>query len=613
MWTPANTYAGSPGADPWYTTYRNSFRVVARIPAGVVEEQLLTTASQAVRSVHMKRYAYDSTALVLSGPIVRSLGPARRAQEVTIATRLAGVALIVLLITCANVANLLLVRATRRRREIAVRRVLGVSAGRLYEQLLTESVLLAALGGAAALLFALWAATALRRLLLPGVQWSGGAVDLRTVLFAGIAALIVGVAAGLAPALNATQPDLTTALKSGREGGFRRSRLQSALLIAQAGLSVILLVGAGLFVTSLRNVRAIELGYDVERSLFIRPMFGATPPSATEIGAGLTQVGARLSSAPGVEAVGFASSLPMQGYSAMPIFLPDRDSLPALGDERGASFNSVSPGFLPAVGVQLIAGRNFNEGDREGSLGAVIVSRAMAHAFWPGQPAVGKCLILEKRANPCSIVVGVAEDVNRLIVIEKASMQYYLPLAQYPSVPADVAIRTNPENMAAVRALAGAELKRAFPSMTTPFIRVMRGSLESQYRPWRLGALLFTAFGALALLVAAIGVYSVVSYAVSQRVHEMGVRIALGAGVADILRLVARESITTVGLGVALGIVAALGLGRLVASLLYGISERDPVVLAASALVLCLVGVAASLVPAWRAARVDPVTALRAD
>jgi ABC-type antimicrobial peptide transport system permease subunit len=237
----------------------------------------------------------------------------------------------------------------------------------------------------------------------------------------------------------------------------------------------------------------------------------------------------------------------------------------------------------------------------------------MAHAFWPGQPAVGKCLILEKRANPCSIVVGVAEDVNRLIVIEKASMQYYLPLAQYPSVPADVAIRTNPENMAAVRALAGAELKRAFPSMTTPFIRVMRGSLESQYRPWRLGALLFTAFGALALLVAAIGVYSVVSYAVSQRVHEMGVRIALGAGVADILRLVARESITTVGLGVALGIVAALGLGRLVASLLYGISERDPVVLAASALVLCLVGVAASLVPAWRAARVDPVTALRAD
>jgi predicted permease len=584
---------------------------MARVPTGANEERVLTLATQAIRSVHLHGYEYDSTSLVKAGPIVRALGPGKREQELSISSRLAGVAIIVLAIACANVANLLLVRATRRRREIAVRCALGVSRFRLCEQLLTESVLLAVLGGVAAVAFAYWAATALRRLLLPNVQWADGAVDLRALAFVGTAALVVGVIAGLAPAFQATRPDLSNSLKAGaRESAYQRSTLRTLLLVAQAALSVVLLVGAGLFVRSLNNVRALDLGYDVEHSVFVRPLFGASSPPKAEIAATIPSVAERLASAPGVEAIAYSAGLPMAFQSFGQLALPDRDSLPRLGDQRMPWYNSVSPGFLRATGVKLLEGREFSAADRAGAPGVLVVSQSMARAYWPGESPIGKCLIIGKRGSPCSTVVGVAADVHGMSVVEaphrQAPMQYYIPSAQANeyNAPQNIIVRIHSQNIGAFSRVAAQELKRAFPTMVRPRIVAMSQTLEREFRPWRLGAVLFTAFGALALIVAAIGVYSVVAYAVTQRMHEMGVRIALGAGLSDIVGLVTTETFKVVAVGVALGILASLALGRLVASLLYGLSPRDPMVMAAAAVVLCAIGVAASLVPAWRASRV---------
>jgi hypothetical protein len=338
IWLPANTYESrDTRGEPWYETFQNSFRLIAKVPDVGAEHRMTTLGTAALRTVHLRGWGYDSTVTLLAGSIMRANGPARGEQEIAISTRLAGVALIVLLIACANAANLLLVRATRRGREIAVRRALGVSTARLYEQLLTESLLLSTVGGITAVLFALWAGTALRRLMLPNVHWAHGAIGVRAILFAVAISLIAGIAAGLAPALQATRPDLVNSLKAGsREGSYQPSKLRATLLAAQAALSVILLIGAGLFVRSLDNVRTLDLGYDVDRLLFVRPSFTEPPPPA-EIAAALPAIAERLRSAPGVEAVAYASAPPMAGYSVTRLFLPDRDSLPRFNGERGAA------------------------------------------------------------------------------------------------------------------------------------------------------------------------------------------------------------------------------------------------------------------------------------
>lgn len=238
----------------------------------------------------------------------------------------------------------------------------------------------------------------------------------------------------------------------------------------------------------------------------------------------------------------------------------------------------------------------------------------MARVYWPGQDALGKCLIIGARTDPCSIVVGVVGDVHRMRVIEDPIMQYYRPVStdNFGSA-SNLIIRTSERDIPAVTRIVAQELKRAFPRMSVPRIRTMKSMLEPQFRPWRLGAILFTAFGVLALVVAAIGVYSVVAYAVSQRTHEMGIRIALGARLSDIVGLVLGESSRTVVFGILVGVATAIALSRLVASLLYGISARDPFVIGGAALALLVIGVVASVVPGWRAARVDPSTALRSD
>jgi predicted permease len=430
-------------------------------------------------------------------------------------------------------------------------------------------------------------------------------VEGRVVGFTLGTALLVGLLAGMVSSVQSRRIDVSAGLKAdSRQGGLQRSWMRSGLLATQAALSAVLLVGAGLFLRSLGNVNALDLGYDIHALSAVRLPLGRSVPDQYEI---LASAATRLREVPGVSGVALATSAPMLGNSGQMVFLPDRDSVP----ELPSGFNSVSPEFFGVTGTQILQGRTFHA-DEVGS--AVIVSTSLARRYWPGESALGKCLILGSAEASCSEVVGVVEDVRFREIIEDPTLQYFVPLdlRSDSRAPRSIVLRVDASAWPAAAEVARAELAPHLDLADVRFTRVSE-ALDPQLRPWRLGAQLFTAFGLLALVVTVVGFYSVTSYAVSQRTHEMGVRIALGARMRNIIALVLREGAALTLIGVALGIAVALALGRLVATLLYEVTPRDPAVMTGAGLVLLAVGLVASLVPAWRAARIDPVRALTVD
>jgi predicted permease len=606
FWLPVgNLSAGSLAGVPWYETFRGQFSVVTRFANPAAEQRFVQVASLAAAGARVRMFG-DSTAEVRTGPIKESGGPGKAVKEESIAIRLGGVALIVLLITLANVSNLLVVRATRREREIAIRRALGVSRGRLFGQLLTESVVLALIGGAVAMLLAFWVGAALRGLLLPDVKWATAVLDLRVVGVAAFASLVIGVLVGLAPALHAWRPELLGTLRAGGKiDGYRRSHLRNGLLVAQAALSVVLLVGSGLFVRSLRNVRAVDVGFDLYRTHILR-VAADTGSITRDLTAAMPDLMERVATIPGVERVAASSAWPMLGESFAPLILPGHDSLPMLFGRRTAAFKSVTPGYFSTVGQRILAGRAFVDADGP----SIIVSEPMAKAYWPGESPLGKCLIMGKPTDPCRPVIGVVPLTHRFQVIDDDFMAQYYTNVRTAST---LILRMSPERGRQTEVLVTAEVKRLLPRASSVRVTSMADVIINQLRPWELGSTLFTAMGILALVVAAIGVYSVLAYATSQRTNEMGIRIALGASLGDVARLVVGEGLLTIAIGIVVGVGLAFAAGKLVASMLYGISPRDPVTMMLAAVILGLVGIAACAIPAWRAARVDPVTALRVD
>lgn len=480
------------------------------------------------------------------------------------------------------------------------------------EQLLTESVILGVIGGAVAILLAIWVGSALRALLLPGVTWATGVLDFRVATVAALAALVTGAVVGLVPAVHAWHPDLLASLRAGgKSAAYRQSRVRTGLLVVQAALSVLLLVGSGLFVRSLRNVQSIDLGFDFERTMVTR-VLADTGSLEKEMVAAVPAIIERLSKIPGIESVAGAWAGPMLGRSYPGAYLPGHDSLPYTYGQRHVSTNYVTPGYFRTVGQRIVAGRDFIPGDPP----AIIVSEEMARAYWPRQSAIGKCLIMFEKDRPCLPVVGVVEETNnRSIVNDEPEAMYYTTAPHPITGPAvsKVVLRVDPALQERVAGLVSAEIKRHVPRAQVVQVWPIAKFKEWELRPWRLGATLFTAMGILALVVAAIGVYSVIAYATSQRANEMGIRIALGARLRDIARLVVGDGLRTVVLGVVVGIALSLAGGQLVASLLYGISPRDPVIIAMSAIALAFIGIVACIIPALRAARVDPVSSLRAD
>jgi predicted permease len=613
FWIPfGNAGSGTVAKSPWYDAMHGYLSVVTRFKDAASEQRFLDIASRTASGVKIA-FMGDSIGEIRSGPIQASLGPGVQGKEGAISIRLAGVALIVLLITLANVSNLLLVRATRREREIAIRRALGVTRRRLFEQLLTESVLLAIVGGVIALLLAIWAGSALRALLLPEVRWPTGVLDMRVAVFAAVAALLTGICLGLAPAIHAWRPDLIASLRTGgKSGTYRRSTLRTGLLVAQAALSVVLLVGGGLFVRSLRNVESVDVGFDFYRVNWVR-IVADTGSLKTNIVEAMPALLERIARIPGVESVAAADAGPMLGERGTMATLPGHDSLPKVFGTRFPAQRLVTPGYFRTIGQRILTGREFIAGDPP----SMIVSREMAEAYWPGESPLGKCIIVGEKTAPCRPVIGVTVTTNRMAILKDldriGQMYTNARTSLEADLPSSILVRTSEGSRARVAALLSAEVKRLVPRAMVVQLRTLDQVHDYELRPWRLGATLFTAMGVLALIVASVGVYSVIAYATSQRTNEMGIRIALGAKLTDIARLVVGDGLRTVAVGIVVGVVLAIAAGKLVASLLYGISPRDPVIMASAAVILALIGMVACVIPAIRAARVDPVSALRAD
>ncbi|MBC7789002.1 MAG: ABC transporter permease [Anaerolineae bacterium] len=547
-------------------------------------------------------------------PLLLERGP-DRTPTARIAVWLAGMALVVLLIACANVANLLLARALRRRREIALRLALGAGRGRLVAHLLTEGMLLTLFGGVCAVFIAHWGGVLVREIVIPDVAWGDTLVDPRMLLVAGAAVLLTWTLTSLVPALQASDIELAGALKTGaREGGGKRSRTRNVLVVAQAALSLVLLVGAGLFLRSLHNARSVDLGFSADKVLTVEANFAAAGYSNEESLALYERLLERMGSLPGVQHASLGVTIPFSTLLNVGIRLPGRDSvrLPPTGPPR---INAVTADYFPTLGTPIRQGRGFTERDRRGATPVTVVNEMMARTLWPGQNPLGQCVIItESEGEPCLEVVGIAADVRWNDLQEHPAMQMYVAMAQrvWDSPLRVVYLRTTEDGTALAHA-ARREVREMVPSILFADVNSLAQNIEPSMRPWRLGATMFTVFGALALVLAALGLYSVIAYDVAQRMHEMGIRIVLGARSADVLLLVVGQGVRVAGLGIALGAIIVLFTGRWIRSLLFEISPRDPVVIAAMTLTLLLVAVAASLIPAWRATRVHPSEALRAD
>jgi predicted permease len=547
----------------------------------------------------------------IAGSVLRERGPNQR-QDAKVATWLEGVALAVLLIACANVANLLLARAVQRRREIAVRLALGIGRARLFAQLLTESVLLAALGGLAGLAIAQWGGAALRVAFLPAAAWSTNIVDPRTIVFTLVISLIAGVVSGLAPALHSIGGDLTGALKAGaREGTLHRSRTRTTLLVMQGALSVVLLVGAGLFVRSLLNVRSLHLGYDVEPILAVSVQMRGTTLSAAERGALKERLLARAAELPVVERAARNQTVPFWMTINGNVNVPGVDTASRWLNEVTRQAGSAS--YFETIGTRIVRGRGITASDTRNAPLTLVVSEAMAKAAWPNKDPLGQCVKIGADTNPCRTVVGVAENIKRGSLTNDEGFHYYVPIDQIQNGSAGgLFVRVRGTGEAQLETVRRA-LQTIMPGTSYVTVVPLSRILSPETRSWRLGATMFVIFGALALGLAALGLYSVIAYGVTQRQHELGVRVALGAQRAQIISLILRQGMILACLGVAIGTCVALGAGRWIGPLLFGVSPRDPVVFAGVIGVLLTTAIAACVVPARRASRADPNVALRGD
>lgn len=549
-----------------------------------------------------KPRAFAASILAQRGPIQGSVSK--------VAIWVGGVTLIVLLIACANVANLLLARALNRRREIAVRIALGVSRRRLLSQLLAESVLLASLGGLAGLAIAEGGSALLQVAFIPNAVATSLLSDHRTVLFTLGVAMTAGLLTGLAPAWQLRTVDLTSDLKSGaREGTYRRSKLRIGLLVVQGALSVLLLVGAGLFVRSLGKARNARLGYDVNPVLIVKLNMRGVVVDSAHKALLLERLLTAAKALPAAENASRMRTVPFWGSMSADLFVEGVDSISKLGH---IDFNAVSPEYFATLGTRIVRGRGISEHDRAGAPPAVVVSASMASRLWPSKDAIGQCIRRRADTLPCTYVVGIAEDIKEQNLDRDPGYFYYLSIAQTFPAEGGLFIRTR-GNAAEVAESVRKSLQREMPGDAYVTVSPYDDVLGRVTRSWRVGANMFLSFGLLALIVAAVGLFSVISYNVAQRTHELGVRVALGAQRGDLTRLVVGEGMRLGVVGIGAGAVIAVACGRWIAPLLFDESPRDPVVFGLVTGVLLVVILVASFIPALRAARVDPQVALRTE
>jgi putative ABC transport system permease protein len=529
---------------------------------------------------------------------------------------LMGVVGFLLLISCANVANLQLARAAARRQEIAVRTALGAGRGRIVRQFLTESVLLALGGGALGLLLAMWGVELLVALSpgnIPRLDEVG--LDARVLAFTCGVSLATGVVFGLLPALSASKADLGESLKEGGSRGATTGRgtrrLRSSLVVAEVAIAVVLLAGAGLMIRSFIRVQGVDPGFRPDRILALDlSLPRAKYQGEAQIAAFYEQLTARAAALPGVERAALVDALPLEGGNVLSFVIEGRPELPP-EKVQDAKFNTATPDYFDLMGIGHVRGERMSERHREGAPDVGLINETMARKFWPNEDPVGKRINTGNPAsNPWITVIGVVRDTRSSGLEKEPYPQVYLPALQFRQRAMTFVARTSADPAGVVPAVRR-ELAALDKELPLYNVRTMEQVLADSISRRRFQMILTAAFAGVGLLLAAVGIYGVISYSVAQRTHELGVRVALGARAGDILRLVVGQGLGLALAGVGVGLALALGLTRVLASMLYGVSATDPLTFAFVALALLGVALLACLVPARRATKVDPMIALR--
>ncbi len=598
---------------------RNShwLAVFARLQPGVSREQAgaeLATVARHVDETYSGKVSAETLRSVQLLPMSGGMDPRDREEVLPLAGIVMTVVALVLLIACANIASLLVARAAVRRRETSIRQALGATRPRLVRQWLTESVLLGVAGGAIGLLLALWANQLLISYLqdtpLASVDLS---LDYRVLAFTFGVSVITGIVFGLAPALQASRLDIVMALKS--EGalqgvGSSRSRLRAVFVTAQVTLSVVLLITAGLFIRSLQTANAIDPGFRVERALTVPINLGLLRYQETEGENFYRDLLARVAAQPGVERASLVRFAQLGfSFAQYQVFKEGRQ---ASRTDEGIStgFNVVGPNYFKTMETPLLRGRDFTEADRKGAPGVVVLNETLAGTLWPGEDALGKRVSVSGPEGPFLEVVGVAHDGKYRSLGESPRPYIYRPVLQTYDPKMTLIVRTKGEPRSVATAVRE-QIRALDANLPVADVKTLRDQLDLSLFPVRVAAWILGGFGGLALLLAGIGIYGVVSYSVAQRTREIGVRMALGAKGRDVLGLVLGEGLFVIGFGLALGLLLAAAATRVIAGFLYGVGATDPLTFVGVPLLLGLIALGASYVPARRATKVDPLVALR--
>ncbi len=599
----------------------HNYGVIARLKPGVAlaeaRAELSTISSRLAQQYPKDNKGWGATAIMMREDLV---GDVRSALLI-----LLGAVAFVLLIACANVANLVLARTISRRKEIAIRSALGASRRRLLQQVLAETVLLAIAGGTLGLVFAHYGTMFIVKFVGQQLPRSGSIrLDGWVLTFTLGISLVTGLAAGLLPALRLTRADASDALKQGigrtsSDSGGNRTR--GVLVVAEVALSLMLLIGAGLLIRSLWALHSVNPGFDADHVVTMELSIPRTKFSdpAHQISF-FNRVLDGVRNLPGVRSAGVIDNLPLSGGSHQPVQADGRPAVP-MADQPEVDVRLISTGYMSAMHIALLRGREFDDSDVAGRPGAVLISQSLAKEFWPNQDPIGKHVTLYFFPGMERVVVGVVGDVKMDALNQtRSSSALYMPLAQlaaardedWQSFGMILAARTNTDPLSMVSAI-GNSVHQVDAEVPLLNVKTMQDMVDESLLQQRFTMLLLASFAGLALLLAAVGIYSVLSYAVRRRTREIGIRMALGAPISDVLRMVLVAGMKPTLLGVVIGLAGALALGRVLSSVIYGVSARDFATFCIVAVMMTGVGLLASMLPALRATRVDPMHTLREE
>jgi predicted permease len=600
----------------------HNYVAIARLKPGVAIEQAKSELG-AISTRLEQQYPEDdkgwgATAIPLREQLVGDIRPALLV--------LFGAVAFVLLIACANVANLVLAKTLARRKEIAIRTALGAGRVAIVRHILAETVVLSLAGGALGLLLA-WAGIGLMVKTLADrlPRFVEVTLDTQVLMFTLVVSILTGVLAGLIPSLRFTRTDVNEALKQGSRGSSDASggKTRNALVVSEVALSLVLLIGAGLMVRTLWELRSVKPGFD---SANILTMDVVVPADRFSSPAGqvnfFQEVLQRVRALPGVDSAGVIDSLPLSsdGGSHQPFSIEGHPVLP-MSEQPEVDVRLISPGYLKAMHVPVIRGRDLSDADSAGRPGSALISDALARRFWPNEEPLGKHITLTFSPTVVREVVGIVGNVKLDSLDETRPVDtIYVPLAQITVSPGEtwrsfaltMAVRTYSDPHNATTAVTSA-VHQVGPDIPVVNVLSMEDVIAQSMSPQKFNLFLLATFAALALLLAAVGIYGVLSYTVRRRVREIGIRMALGASHSDVLRMVVTDGMKPILLGVGVGLAAALALSRLVASLVFGVRPTDPLTFAAVVLILITVGMLANILPAYRATLIEPVRTLREE